>query len=219
MVRKKKSGFLTFCFSLMPGAGEMYLGFMKMGISLMGLFFSIIVLCSLLNVFSLLFVEVVTWFYSFFHVHNLAGLTDEEFLKVEDDYLFHPGIFSSAKKDVERYRKIIAIALIIIGVLLLWNGMKSALMPWIPDYIFKVLSRFENTIPRILAGIGIIIGGLRMIQGKEEELKEVVIDVEPADVEEEKRHYKNEEEPERELTPGRTAERKTYGAETERKDS
>ena len=43
--------------------------------------------------------------------------------------------------------------------------------------------------------------------------------MEPADVEEEKRHYKNEEEPERGLTPGRTAERKTYGAETERKDS
>ena len=36
---KKKSGFWTFIFSLLPGAAEMYMGFMKMGVSLMGLFF------------------------------------------------------------------------------------------------------------------------------------------------------------------------------------
>ena len=89
----------------MPGAGEMYLGFMKMGVSLMGLFFGIIVFCALLNLPSLLTVGVVVWFYSFFHVHNLVGLTDEEFRNVEDDFLFHPGLFSSAKKDVEKYRK------------------------------------------------------------------------------------------------------------------
>ena len=62
MVRKKKNGFFTFCFSLMPGAGEMYLGFMKMGVSLMGLFFGIIVFCALLNLPSLLTVGVVVWF-------------------------------------------------------------------------------------------------------------------------------------------------------------
>ena len=41
MIRKKGS-FLTFCFSMLPGAGEMYLGFMKRGASLMTLFFFII---------------------------------------------------------------------------------------------------------------------------------------------------------------------------------
>ena len=38
MKTKKKSRFLTFCFSLLPGAGEMYMGFMRMGLSLMLLF-------------------------------------------------------------------------------------------------------------------------------------------------------------------------------------
>ena len=32
---KKKNGFLAFCFSLIPGAGEMYMGFMKQGASIM----------------------------------------------------------------------------------------------------------------------------------------------------------------------------------------
>ena len=31
----KKSGFLTFCFALVPGAGQMYLGYMKRGCSFM----------------------------------------------------------------------------------------------------------------------------------------------------------------------------------------
>ena len=30
---RKKNGFLTLCFSLVPGAGEMYMGFMKQGVS------------------------------------------------------------------------------------------------------------------------------------------------------------------------------------------
>ena len=39
MKTKKKNKFFTFCFSLFPGAGEMYMGFMKAGVSLMLLFF------------------------------------------------------------------------------------------------------------------------------------------------------------------------------------
>ena len=34
----KKSSFWRFLFSLIPGAGEMYMGFLKMGTSLMALF-------------------------------------------------------------------------------------------------------------------------------------------------------------------------------------
>ena len=66
MTRKRKSGFLTFCFSFLPGAGEMYLGFMKMGVSLMSLFLGIIIASILLNLGIIMFAEVVIWFYSFF---------------------------------------------------------------------------------------------------------------------------------------------------------
>ena len=49
MKTQKKSKFLTFCFSMMPGAAQMYMGFMKMGTSLMFLFFLIIILAMWLN--------------------------------------------------------------------------------------------------------------------------------------------------------------------------
>ena len=45
---KKKSKFFTFCCSLIPGAGEMYLGFLKQGISIMTTFFLIFVVAGIL---------------------------------------------------------------------------------------------------------------------------------------------------------------------------
>ena len=177
--RKRKSGFLTFCFSFLPGAGEMYLGFMRMGISLMGLFFAIISLAVLLNFPTLFLMLVVVWFYSFFHVHNLAGLTDEEFLNTKDEFLFHlDELFHMDSENAEKYRKIVAIVLIAVGVLLLWNGMRDMFFAYLPDAIWRFIVRLENRVLKILVGIVIIAGGMRMIKGKEEELKEVTIDVE-----------------------------------------
>ncbi|HBA69160.1 MAG TPA: hypothetical protein DCZ40_07365 [Lachnospiraceae bacterium] len=219
MTRKKKSGFLTFCFSLLPGAGEMYLGFMKMGISLMGMFLGVVAVSICLNIGVVMLFDVVLWFYSFFHVHNLAGLNDEEFLNVEDDFLFHLDVLLDMGKEKEKYRNVIAVVLIAAGILILWNGLKSAFMPWIPDFIFKILSRFENTVPRILIGIGIIMGGIHMIKGKKEELNEVIIDVEPGDVQEEHGFDSKTERNGNDIMPGTMAERKAYGTETEHKNS
>ena len=63
---KKKSGFWTFMFSWLPGAGEMYMGFMRMGLSLMGLFWGIIALSIFFNAGFLMLIDVIVWFYGFF---------------------------------------------------------------------------------------------------------------------------------------------------------
>ena len=55
MKQQKKGKFLTFMFSFIPGAAEMYMGFMKMGVSLMALFF----LC--VAIFGTLSWEVLSW--------------------------------------------------------------------------------------------------------------------------------------------------------------
>ena len=75
MKTKKKNRFLTFCFSCLPGAAEMYMGFMKMGVSLMLLFFLVCILSAWLNQGALVAIAVVVWFYSFFHANHLAGLS------------------------------------------------------------------------------------------------------------------------------------------------
>ena len=49
MIRKKSKGW-TFILSLQPVAREMYMGFMKQGVSIMGLFFATIAVAATLNI-------------------------------------------------------------------------------------------------------------------------------------------------------------------------
>ena len=88
-MQKQKKGFLLFISSLIPGAGEMYMGFFKQGISIMTLFWAIIAIAGGLNISSLVIFLPVLWFYSFFHVHNLKELPEEEFYAIEDNYILH----------------------------------------------------------------------------------------------------------------------------------
>lgn len=183
MNKRKKSGLLTFCFSLFPGAGEMYLGFMKMGLSLMGIFFATFILGQSLNMGALICLGIIVWFYSFFHVHNLAGLPDEDFINTEDVYLFNlDEFFSKDKKFVHKYRNIIAAVLIILGIILVWKGIISICYYYLPEVIVRILSRIGHIIPQIVTGIGIILAGFYMIKGKKEELNEIIVDAEPEEV-------------------------------------
>ena len=170
---KKRNGFLRFCCSLLPGAGEMYMGFMKMGLSLMSMFFGIIVAASIFELGPLAVLAVIAWFYSFFHVHNLAGLSDEEFYAVEDEYLFHlSGEGEKDKSFVKRYRTIIAVVLILLGIMLIWNSFYWMIANLIPDETVWVLQEISYRLPRLLAGIAIIAAGIYLVHGKKKSLEE-----------------------------------------------
>ena len=124
----KKNKLITFFVSLLPGAGEMYLGFYKMGGSIMVLFWGGIMMFG--NLFPPLFYLLpVLWFFSFFHTHNLNCMSDEEFYALEDDYLFH-----MSPEDIRGWtlknRRLTAFILIFIGVSIIWNHLWSAI--WSP---------------------------------------------------------------------------------------
>lgn len=186
---RKKSGFWTFVCSLLPGAGEMYMGFMKMGISLMGMFFLIIALASWLETGPLLFIAFIAWFYSFFHVHNLASMPDEEFYAVEDEYLFH-FLNTQDGEAQKKQKKIFAGILIIIGVILLWKSMFNALLFYFPD-VFGVINGLGNVLAKIIAAIVIIALGVCMIRGKKQSI--YFEDGDPVMDDNEKRSAKEEE--------------------------
>ena len=79
---KQKHGFLVFIASLIPGAGEMYMGFRKQGVSIMLLFWGTFALGSMTGLDWLIFLIPVLWLYSFFNVHNLKSLSEEDFYSV-----------------------------------------------------------------------------------------------------------------------------------------
>ena len=135
---RKKNSFWRLCFSFLPGAGEMYMGFMKMGISTMSLFMAVFFIAVTLEFGALMIVGLVIWFYSFFHVHNLASLPDEEFYSIEDDYIFHLDAPSERGRNFyKNNRRILAYALILMGVVTTWQGILNLLYDYLPEILYR----------------------------------------------------------------------------------
>lgn len=176
-MRKRKNRFLLFCCSLIPGVGEMYLGFMKMGVSLMSGFLLTSMVAGFSGLGILSAIPMVIWFYSFFHANNLGGLSVEELNSVEDNYLFidldDANVFKSSMTG--KYRKGMAFVLIIIGISMLWDVVCDALYDVLGKelyyrYFREISNMISNHLPRLVIGIVIIWLGVKLIRGKKEEL-------------------------------------------------
>jgi len=169
---KQKSGFWTFIFSLIPGAGEMYMGFRKQGISIMSIFWLVIALSATLNLGLLMVAIPIIWFYSFFNVHNLKSLSEEEFYAVEDSFVLGlEGMLKDKENWIRKYRNLIAAALIIIGCFILWNTLISVLYSILPSFLVDIVYRIGNFIPRVLVALIIIYIGIYLVRGKKKELE------------------------------------------------
>ncbi len=164
---RKKSGFLTFCFSLIPGAGEMYMGFMKLGISIMAVFWLLIFLAAFFGMGPLLFILPILWCYSFFNVHNIRGMSDEEFYALEDDYLFqlNDNVFWGRLKG--KQGNLLAAVLIIIGVVIMWNRLGDYMRWLLPNSVYWYIM---DDIPQVVITVLLIWCGIYLIRGKKKEL-------------------------------------------------
>lgn len=173
---KKKNRLFTFCCSLLPGAGEMYLGFFKHGVSTMALFFLLLTLSSSLFP-PLIYMAPVVWFYSFFHSNHLASLADDEFYMLEDDYLFHIHNLAQTKDLLlTRYRKPFSFCLIFLGAAVLWQNASEFIRVFfsdllsIPEPLQEMLFWFNRRLPQMLVAVGIILLGIWLIKEKRSDL-------------------------------------------------
>ena len=170
-MQKQKKGFWLFIFSLIPGAGEMYMGFKKQGISIMLLFWSMIAVAASINMGQLVLFLPIIWFYSFFNVHNLKSLSEEEFRCVEDTYILHlDKLIGDADHLLSKYRTIIAVLLIVFGISILWNNLISVLTWILPQSLSDFLYTLTYHLPQIVIAVAIILAGLYILSGKKKEL-------------------------------------------------
>ena len=169
-MKKEKSKFLTFCFSLLPGAGHMYMGFMKMGLSLMSLFFFVILLSTWLSIGPLLFVLPLIWFYSFFDCINKRYSTDAEFLLLEDDYLFSLDELVKVDKGIfKKHGMFSGIVLVLLGCYLIWINTIRSLSGYMTEEMYNAINNVTRVAPQIIIGFAIIFVGAKLIIGKKKE--------------------------------------------------
>lgn len=165
-MKQKRSGFLTFWISMIPGAGQMFLGFFKEGVSLMTLFFGICGLASWLYIDALYFFNVIVWIYAFFDALNKNSMPDEQFAQMEDHYLFIDSMEDFKGFSISKHRKWVAVGLIVIGLYLLGNNIISMMASFgfaISYELHRLLTRY---LPQMIVSIVIIAIGIRLMAGK-----------------------------------------------------
>lgn len=171
----RKSKFLTFFWSLLPGAGQMYLGLMRRGVSLMTFFFGTIALSGWLNIGLFLFAIPVIWFYAFFDSMNLGSLPYEalQYRRACDDFIWKPTDLDGLKKRLGGKTQIwIGLGCIALGCYVLFDNL---LMP----YLHAVFGRSSwfwdviNGLPTLVVALLIIALGFYLVVGRNRKEKEM----------------------------------------------
>lgn len=156
---KNTSSFWTFVFSLIPGAGQMYLGLMNRGLQLMVLFIIPIFLANMLySIGGVLFLfNVIIWFYSFFDCLQTRKSINEG--ETVDDTL----IWDIKIKNLDSLNyKHVGIGFIVIGGLSILNNGFHRISNYILEYssrdvyqIFRFIR--ESLFPVLLIMIGVFL--------------------------------------------------------------
>ncbi len=195
---RTKNRFFTFICALIPGAGQMYQGHLKRGVSIMAIFCGIIAFTILIDVPAILFLAPIIWFYSFFDVINKSKYTADELDAIEDKFIFADDLVQNEEVGAyfkERH-KWIGYAVLIIGLLLLYSGFLGNLLfsfP-LPEAVYYLIRK----VPTLAISAIIILLGIKLIKGsKKEEMAEVTEDTETMESdsdEAEEMNAENEEE-------------------------
>lgn len=157
----KKNLFLTFCFSFIPGAGQMYQNYMKRGLSLMclgGLLFAMSVLLNTV-IFIVPFLIIIAYsFFDTYTVRNSIG-TDHE---IKDEYMFKEIKINEIKRN-----RILGIGILLIGIYIIFNNIIARAFGDI-EFVGAAIKIIKNYLPSIIVSAITIGVGIKMIAGKKD---------------------------------------------------
>lgn len=177
MKPRKKNNFFTLVCSFCPGAAEMYMGFMKSGLSLLVVFaIPILIAIILYGGDYLVIISGIVYIFSFFHARNIATAPQEQFDLLEDKYIWEE--FMGEKPVIvpsKIYRKWAAAALILAGISGIWHSFKNVIYIIIDcfrpnDYESMLADSIVSSVPRLAFSIFVIVIGVALVRGKKKEL-------------------------------------------------
>ena len=165
----QKNGILTFLFAFIPGAGQMYQGYMKRGLSL------ILICCAICMVAALIspaaFFLIVVWMYSFFDTFNLRAQIATGTAPA-DDYLVH---FDPKDKRLVQMmldsHKLVGWTLIVFGVLIayeniLMNALNDLMWRWGQNNpFFRAFYLVMDQLPQVVVCVALIVCGIWLVKG------------------------------------------------------
>ena len=164
-----KNGILTFLFAFCPGAGQMYQGYMKRGLSLITMFCVAFGAGTLLEV---LYVAMpIVWMYSFFDTFNLRAQIGAG-TAPQDDYLVH---INWHDQRMEQFmldsHKLLGWGLIALGGLVAYENVimrvfGDVMWRWGQNNpVFRAFYLMLDELPQIVTCVALIVCGLWLVRG------------------------------------------------------
>lgn len=159
----KKNAFLTFLFACIPGAGQMYYGYMRRGLSL------ITMTCVAAGVGSILppimLAVPVIWMYAFFDTYDLIRYMAAGTPK-EDDFLWGDKLnWESLKLRTPAGNKLIGWGLVIIGA---WVIFSNWISPILGDLLYWLgissVGYYLSQLPTLIVAVLLIVFGARLVR-------------------------------------------------------
>lgn len=157
----KKNIFLTFCFSFVPGAGQMYQGYMKRGLSILILFSAFAAIFGTVSIPLFIIPLPVIYIYSFFDTFYIRNSFSKE-EKIEDNFIWNDFNLDSVKNslNISNNKKLIGIILVFIGLYIIISNILPQLFY---DLDLKIISNMLYTLssyitPIAIAALSIVIG-------------------------------------------------------------
>ena len=157
----KKNALLTFIFACIPGAGQMYYGYMKRGLSLITFFCLFIMAGTLVD--ALVVGSIIVWMYSFFDTYDLirhlaAG-------EPKDDALLLPGNWEDIRGMLPQHNKLLGWGLIAFGI---WALYDIVIGDWLTSLMVHFFGYgyaydFIHGIPNIVVGIVLVVAGIKLL--------------------------------------------------------
>ena len=157
----KKNAFLTFIFACIPGAGQMYYGYMKRGTSLLVYFCLFIMLGAIIS--PLVVGVAVVYMFSFFDTYDLirhmaAG-------EPKEDSLLVLGNYEEIKKMVPQHNRLIGWGLVGFGV---WALYETFISTWLYTLLCNLMGNgyaydIIRGIPNVVIAALLIFAGLKLL--------------------------------------------------------
>ena len=165
----KKNGILTLLFAFIPGAGQMYQGYMKRGLSLVLMTAAICIAAALVS--PIMFALLVVFMYSFFDTFNLRAQISMG-TAPEDDYLFHldPQDKRLARMMLDSH-KLVGWCLIAAGALIgyqniIMNTLGDILWRWgQTSPVWRAIYLVMDELPEVVVCVALILCGIWLVRG------------------------------------------------------
>lgn len=170
-----KNGFFTFCFACIPGAGQMYQGYMKRGLSILTILLVAVGIGSIFYLDAFLVMAVlIIWMYSFFDTFNIRNQILQGVPPV-DEYMFAlPQNVGEGVNKVIKNGKWLGWGCIGGGVFLLYQSFVSPLLYSLiesinNDALRQTFYRCMNNMGNLVVAVVLVYVGVRLLKGSKKE--------------------------------------------------